>query len=146
MCIICPIHGEFWQTPHLHLKGCGCPKCKSSRLENKIKLFLERNNIIYIYQYFPLFLRNGRTHQSLDFYLPDYNIAIECQGMQHFKAVELFGGEEQLKKQKELDYNKKKLCEDNNIKVLYYSNYKYRTDDVISKLSILKEKIYENKV
>ena len=25
--IICPIHGEFQQTPINHLKGQGCPKC-----------------------------------------------------------------------------------------------------------------------
>ena len=25
--IICPIHGEFQQTPMLHIQGCGCPKC-----------------------------------------------------------------------------------------------------------------------
>lgn len=29
VCIICPEHGEFWQTPHEHLHGCGCPKCKN---------------------------------------------------------------------------------------------------------------------
>lgn len=23
----CPIHGAFWQTPHNHLNGAGCPKC-----------------------------------------------------------------------------------------------------------------------
>lgn len=28
ICIICPIHGEFYQTPNKHLNGCGCPKCK----------------------------------------------------------------------------------------------------------------------
>lgn len=28
VCIVCPIHGEFWQTPHMHLgKKQGCPKC-----------------------------------------------------------------------------------------------------------------------
>ena len=27
VCIVCPIHGEFWQMPGNHLKGCGCPKC-----------------------------------------------------------------------------------------------------------------------
>lgn len=27
VCIICPTHGEFWQEPHNHLKGCGCPYC-----------------------------------------------------------------------------------------------------------------------
>ena len=27
VCIICPEHGEFWQTPSSHLNGRGCPKC-----------------------------------------------------------------------------------------------------------------------
>ena len=36
VCIICPIHGEFWQTPSKHT-NCkhGCPKCGSKeRLSN----------------------------------------------------------------------------------------------------------------
>ena len=24
---ICPVHGEFWQLPQYHLKGCDCRKC-----------------------------------------------------------------------------------------------------------------------
>lgn len=28
VCIICPIHGEFWQDRRTHMEGCGCPKCK----------------------------------------------------------------------------------------------------------------------
>ena len=31
VCIICPKHGEFWQTPSAHLRGQGCPKCKSKK-------------------------------------------------------------------------------------------------------------------
>ena len=27
VCIVCPEHGEFWQTPAHHLSGQGCPKC-----------------------------------------------------------------------------------------------------------------------
>lgn len=27
VCIICPEHGEFWQTPHNHLVGYDCIKC-----------------------------------------------------------------------------------------------------------------------
>lgn len=27
LCISCPAHGEFWQTPIGHLKSHGCPKC-----------------------------------------------------------------------------------------------------------------------
>ena len=35
ICIICPEHGEFWQIPHNHLKGCGCPKCAREILRKK---------------------------------------------------------------------------------------------------------------
>ena len=29
ICIICPIHGEFWQLPSSHLCGNGCIKCRN---------------------------------------------------------------------------------------------------------------------
>ena len=40
--IICPIHGEFYQLPHKHLCGYGCPKCGGNiRLTDKI--FIENS-------------------------------------------------------------------------------------------------------
>ena len=30
--IICPLHGEFTQSPTLHLRGSGCPKCGNERV------------------------------------------------------------------------------------------------------------------
>ena len=37
VCIICPEHGEFWQSPHHHLNGVGCPKCgRNDITEQKI--------------------------------------------------------------------------------------------------------------
>ena len=30
VCIICPEHGIFWQTPNNHLCGSGCPSCYNS--------------------------------------------------------------------------------------------------------------------
>lgn len=30
VCIICPKHGEFWQTPSHHFEGKGCPKCSGN--------------------------------------------------------------------------------------------------------------------
>lgn len=65
--------------------------------------------------------------QSLDFYLPEYNVAIECQGKQHF-SPQTFGNisqEEAEKKYKEtirLDEQKRKLCNDNGVRLFYYSN------------------------
>lgn len=41
VCIICPIHGEFWQIPSDHYSGCGCNKCRKTKskefepIENK---------------------------------------------------------------------------------------------------------------
>ena len=45
ICIICPEHGEFWQIPHSHLKGIGCPICgqiksAKSRSDKKQQEFL----------------------------------------------------------------------------------------------------------
>lgn len=36
VCIICHEHGEFWQVPCDHLKGCGCPKCGHILTRQKI--------------------------------------------------------------------------------------------------------------
>ena len=33
--IICPIHGDFYQSPSDHLQGCGCPKCGLERTKRK---------------------------------------------------------------------------------------------------------------
>ena len=29
--IICPVHGEFQQTPHIHLQGAGCSECSGHK-------------------------------------------------------------------------------------------------------------------
>lgn len=34
--IICPVHGEFWQTPDSHTRGIGCPEC--ARIASKQKI------------------------------------------------------------------------------------------------------------
>lgn len=49
VCIICPIHGEFWQTPSNHLDGKGCIKCggnckigRESFIEKSMKIHKNR--------------------------------------------------------------------------------------------------------
>lgn len=118
VCVTCFEHGEFWQTGRNHLQGKGCPKCNQSHLENGIRILLEQNNIKYEYQK----RFNWLGKQSLDFYLPDYNIGIECQGIQHFKPIKYFGGEKGFKYVSDLDNKKYNLCCKHNIKILYFSN------------------------
>lgn len=129
VCIICHKkddngveHGEFWQTPHKHLIGRGCSRCNESNLETAMSLFLERNGIEFEEQ--KKFDWLGKM--TLDFYLPKHNIAIECQGGQHFIPVEHFGGENGLKEITQRDKKKKQLCEEHGIKLLYFSNSKVK--------------------
>lgn len=125
-CIVCHMkdengneHGEFYQTPDNHLKGKGCSKCRFSHLERLCMNLLEQNNIEYMHQ--KKFKWLGRM--SLDFYLPKQNIGIECQGLQHFiENGHGFLTDKELSKIKERDTLKKKLCEENNVTILYYSN------------------------
>lgn len=39
--IICPDHGEFYQTPHSHMGGSGCPECAKIKIGSKCKLSQE---------------------------------------------------------------------------------------------------------
>ena len=121
VCIICPIHGEFWQRAYDHLHNHGCAKCCQSHLENEMELFLKNNNIDFIQQ------ANKSKFEwlgslSLDFYLPKYNIAIECQGGQHFQPIAHFGGEKEFEIIRERDIRKYNLCNEKGIKIIYYSN------------------------
>ena len=128
VCIICPEHGEFWQTPNSHLNGQGCPICNESTLEREVNKILREKGINFIQQFKAKWL--GR--QSLDFYLPDYNMAIECQGIQHFMPKKYFGGEKSFKTITENDIKKRKLCEENNIKIIYYTKKKFLTEQYYS--------------
>lgn len=126
VCIICPKHGEFWQTPHSHLNGNGCQKCRESKLERDIRFLLEENNINYIYQASKKDLE-WLGYLSFDFYLPDYNIAIECQGIQHFEPIDFAGkgviwAKQSFEEGVRRDKIKASLAKENGVMVMYYSN------------------------
>lgn len=129
--IECPVHGEFEQAPHHHLSGHGCARCADENNLKEIKLF---NKISGVYpnidhQYYPDWL--GTTwsgpNQSLDMYLPEYGIAIEYQGRQHFHSVEYFGGKKAFIRLQKSDENKRKLCLENDCKLFYFT---YTPSDV----------------
>ena len=66
----------------------------------------------------------------MDFYIPSYNIAIECQGLQHYYPVKQWGGDSGLLIIKERDRIKRKLCTEHNIKI-YYVKYNDCLDNKI---------------
>lgn len=103
------------------------------RWKNELSLYqvVKKEYPDAIYQYHCEWL--GR--QSLDIFVPSINTGFEYQGLQHYQAVEFFGGEEALKRRILLDNEKKKLCYENGVKIV---EWKY--DEPISKL-MLKKKI-----
>ena len=134
VCIICPIHGEFWQKPNYHLSGNGCPLCNESHLERDIRILFDESRIGYEYRKRDFEWLDGL---ELDFYIPEYRIAIECQGIQHFKSEHFF---EALEVVQGRDKKKKNLCEKNNIKLLYYSdlNIDFPYEVITDKNNLLK--------
>lgn len=102
-----------------------CLKCKSSKLEEQIKKLLEINNIEFIPQYSPSFI----GQKSLDFYLPKYNIGIECQGNQHFKPFDFYGGELNFIDSINRDKLKFQQCKSNNLRIIYFTNENYQDCD-----------------
>ena len=124
--IICKIHGQFKKRPEKHLRGSGCPKCKSSRGEQTIITCLDELNI----QYFHKFKFNDCKFKRLlefDFYLPKYNIIIEYNGLQHYENVNWSGKltneqmNDMLKINKARDNVKLEYCKENDLLLLNIS-------------------------
>lgn len=130
--IICKKHGEFEQRCVDHLRGIGCPKCKTSKGENFIIDFLNENNIPYQYQK----KFDGCKYKTLlpfDFYFPDKNMCIEYDGEQHFIPVESWGGKDEFKLRQKKDKIKNKYCSDNNIRL---ERIKY-DEDTLERLKMI---------
>ena len=135
--VTCNIHGDYTTKAEVLLKGCGCPKCKSSKGEDAIEVWLMLNDIKYEQQ---KKFEGCEYIKSLqfDFYLPEFNLCIEYDGKQHFQPIKFFGGIKAFKELIIKDEIKNRFCQENNISLLRIS---YR-DNIIETLekSINKEK------
>ncbi len=111
--------------------------------ENKWKseqLVFELTKQIYpqcgvCYQFRPPFLNSGKGQLSYDVYISKLRIAIEYQGKQHYEPVEIFGGEESFRRQKERDEIKQQLSQEHGIKLVYISYW----DDIT--VNLIKERV-----
>ena len=146
VCIICPEHGEFWIRPGNHINSkIGCPVCSESHLEKEVRTMLKNAGIELEGQKTFEWLRYENP-LVLDFYLPEYNIAIECQGVQHYQPVG-FGckSEEKIHEMFELvidrDRVKKQLCEEHGVKILYYTKENVDNENTFTNIDELKKQI-----
>lgn len=81
------------------MQGCGCPRCNESHLERDTNILLNECKIKPNREKKFDWLLNDKTNFALplDFYLEEYNIAIECQ-----------------------------VCKENGIRLLYITNKKFK--------------------
>jgi very-short-patch-repair endonuclease len=138
--IICEKHGSFHQDPHHHLNSqTGCPKCNSSKGEDVIRTYLTNNSIVSEEQ---KRFKDCRYKNPLpfDFFLPDYNIAIEYDGEQHYRTDSHFyhhltDSEKQSKLEltQLKDAIKTNYCTTNGIKLIRIPYW--RKDFIVSDLS-----------
>lgn len=105
VCIICPEHGEFMQTPDNHVNEVGCPNClnKSEAKCRKILQDLTGCNFPSVWPDF-LVYTSGKCLQ-LDGYCEELKLAFEYNGIQHYQYQKFFhrGSEDRLAIQQERD-------------------------------------------
>lgn len=138
--IVCKEHGPFFQLPHNHLSGKGCRLCGSnSKKEKIIENVLKTNGINFIREKTFKDCINPKTKSKLrfDFYLPDHNICIEYDGIQHFKSVDFWGEKSNLIDNQFRDSVKNNFCESKKIKLIRI-NYK---ENLLRRLSSLFSKV-----
>lgn len=127
--IICKKHGIFEQAPTHHLSGQSCPKCNCSNGERIINKILSDRKINYKHHH----VFNDFTNYEFDFYLPEKNLCIEYDGVQHFKPVSYFGGLKSFELQKIRDEIKNEYCKKNDIKLLRISYLEDNIEILIKK-------------
>ena len=97
VCIICPEHGEFWQTPSNHINGSGCPKCANEKRKNALfkdtKLFIDAATLIHngkpedeIISLFSKIEHQQHNREILngmeiDIFIPPLKLGIEYNGL-----------------------------------------------------------------
>ena len=105
----------------------GCPYCSNVDLkygEKYIMSYLESIGLRYETEKTFENLINPETGRKLrfDFWIPSKNLIIEVNGVQHYKAIECWGGEKYFEKQIYRDNIKKNYLKNNNIELIVISN------------------------
>lgn len=78
VCISCPKHDDFWQSPNNHLNGCGCPKCRAENISDMLKGelddFIERSNIVHNCKYIYTLVNYKTARDYVDIICPIHGV------------------------------------------------------------------------
>ena len=105
--------------------GCGCPKCASSKGEDKVRRILEEMKIDFKEQHKFNGCKNKRR-LPFDFYLPNNNVCIEYDGEGHYEPFRFSTGQEKFEQTKRHDKIKNKYCHDNSITLIRIPYTKFK--------------------
>lgn len=128
--------GHEWSPIARSLKGNqGCPICASSKGENKVIDYLKYNNFIFKTQ-FTFSDCKSKGKLKFDFYLLDFNICIEYDGIQHFEPIDFAGkGKEWADAQYKLnikrDIIKNNYCYNNGIRLIRIPYFEFNNIETI---------------
>lgn len=123
--------GNIYEVAPKHFlhQGTRCPYCNTSKGEVIINKILKSLGIKYEYQKtFDDLKDTGLL--SYDFYIPDQNILIEYQGMQHYQPIDYFGGATRFEYQQKHDKLKSDYAKGNGYKLIAVPY----TEDTFSKI------------
>ena len=126
VCIICPEHGEFWQTPSNHINGSGCPKCANEKRKNAllkdIAIFIDAVTLIHngkpedeIISLFSEIEHQQHNREILngmeiDIFIPPLKLGIEYNGLRWHS--------EEFGKDHRYHLNKLNKCNEQGIKLI----------------------------
>lgn len=114
--------------------SCGCKVY--SRGEELVANWLSDNNIKYeSHKTFSECVSDIGNKLSYDFWLPELNALIECNGKQHYEPVEFFGGEMRFVEQQRHDELKALFAQNNNYSYLVLDCRKIDETVFIDKLN-----------
>lgn len=131
--IECPWCGNSFTTSFVLFVqhgGQACPNCKDNESlgEKKVRLFLERNQIVYEQEKWFADCRDINP-LPFDFYLPDFNICIEFNGEQHYKEGHF--EHSKLDYVKTHDAIKSDYCKNKNIKLITIPYWEFNNVELI---------------
>jgi len=128
--IVCSKHGIFEQAPNSHLANQGCPICRESKGEKKIREYLVKKGISFKRQKKFDNCKN-KLKLPFDFYVPNKNLLIEYDGKQHFKPIKFFGGKNGFLERQQNDKIKNNFVKTSNFNLLRIPYYEYNNIETI---------------
>lgn len=115
-------------------KDSGCPFCAIKLNVQETKMYEIVKSLFrpleVKYRFKPKWLKR----LELDVYVPEFRLGFEYQGAQHFKPIDLFGGEQAFIEQVKRDKLKRRTCERKGVSLIYI----YYDEEVSANLIVRK--------